>query len=160
MPYLIHSIGAWRPNVHRIERCPAPALVALICLVALAGCNRGHPGIVPVSGQVTIDGKPVTCGQIMVYPEGHRAAIGKLEADGRFTLSCFEIGDGAPMGQHIATVTAVEPLGEHANRWHAPKTYANKATGVWVAIDGPTQDLKVELTWAGEKQQGPFVDKF
>ena len=126
----------------------------------IAGCQKPHPELVPVSGQVTIDGKPLTHGQIVVLPEGHRASSGKLDGEGRFTLTCFDNGDGAPTGTHIATVIAVESMGEHANRWHAPKKYANKTTGVWVVIDGPTKDLKVPLTWANENEKAPFVEKF
>src|SRR5262245_46855356 len=98
--------------------------IAVIGIVVIAGCQKPHPELVPVSGQVTIDGKPVTRGQITVLPEGHRASIGKLDDEGRFTLSCFKAGDGAPTGTHIATVTAVEPVDEHTNRWYAPKKYA------------------------------------
>lgn len=107
-----------------------------------------------------IDGKPVTVGQITVMPDGHRVSFGKLDKDGHFTLTCYEAGDGAPIGQHIATVTAVETINDRSNRWYAPKKYANKATGVWVTIDGPTDDLKVDLTWANSNEKGPFVDKF
>jgi hypothetical protein len=146
--------------MQRLHHLRYAALYGLAWLSFLAGCNGGRPGMVPVSGQVTIDGKPLTLGQIMVYPEGHRASIGKLDEQGRFTLSCFEPGDGVPIGQHIATVTAVESMGEHANRWHAPKKYANKATGVWLTIDGPTDDLQVKISWANENQKGPFVEKF
>jgi hypothetical protein len=128
--------------------------------LALTGCQQQHPELVPVSGHVMIDGKPLTHGQITVHADGHRAAMGKIEGDGRFNLTCFKLGDGAPVGQHIATVTAVESMGEHANRWHAPKKYANKASGVWVNIDGPTEDLKVDLTWANSGQKAPFVENF
>jgi hypothetical protein len=134
--------------------------IAFLGVVFIAGCQKSHPGMVPVSGQVAIDGQPVTHGQITVLPEKHRASIGKLDNQGRFTLSCYSIGDGAPIGTHIATVTAVEPVDEHTNRWHAPKKYANRATGVWVVIDGPTDDLKVSLSWRNEKENGPFVEKF
>jgi hypothetical protein len=136
-----------------------PAVMIAIT-VALTGCQQRHPELVPVSGHVMIDGKPLTHGQITVHADGHRASMGKIDGDGRFNLTCFKLGDGAPVGQHIATVTAVEPMGEHANRWHAPKKYANQATGVWVKIDGPTEDLKVDLTWANSNEKGPFVDKF
>jgi len=107
-----------------------------------------------------IDGKPVETGQISVMPEGRRLSFGKLDKDGRFTLTCYKPGDGAPIGQHIATVTAVETINDRSNRWYAPKKYANKATGVWVTIDGPTDNLKVDLTWANSSEKGPFVDKF
>jgi hypothetical protein len=134
--------------------------IAVIGFVSIAGCQKSHLDLVPVSGQVTIDGKPLTHGQITVMPEGHRASIGKLDDEGRFTLSCFALGDGAPVGTHIATITAVEPIDEHSNRWHAPKKYANKATGVWVVIDAPTNDLKIPLTWAHESEKGPYIERF
>jgi hypothetical protein len=145
----------------RTERRYSQVPLALaIAFIATVGCDSSRPNIVPVSGHVTIDGKPVAVGQITVMPEGHRASIGKIDPEGRFELSCFEAGDGAPIGQHIATVTAVEPINDRSNRWHAPKKYANKATGVWINVDGPTEDLKVELTWAGSNQTGPFVENF
>src|SRR5262245_40831570 len=61
-----------------------PAL-GLICVLALAGCKKSHSDLVPVSGHVMIDGKPVTMGQITIMPDGHRVSFGKLDKDGRFT---------------------------------------------------------------------------
>ena len=133
---------------------------SLACLAASTGCNK-HPGIVPVSGIVTIDGQPVPVGQVAVSPAGQRAAVGKISPDGRFTLSCFELNDGAPTGTHPVTVSAVEQVNEQSNRWHAPKKYANKvSSGLQVTIDGPTDNLEIKLTWEGSDHDGPFVDKF
>jgi hypothetical protein len=127
----------------------------------ILGCGAQHPGIVPVSGTVSIDGQPLTVGQVKVSPQGKRAAVGRIEADGRFRLSTFELHDGAPTGTHPATVAAVEQLTERSNRWHAPKKYANEIQSeLWVTIDGPTDDLRIELTWDGSGSDGPFVDKF
>jgi hypothetical protein len=110
---------------------------------------------------VTIDGKPLTMGEVRILATNHRPAIGRIKADGSFTLSCFELDDGAPTGKHLATVTAVESIDEHSRRWHAPKRYANKIdSDLRVGIDGPTDNLTIELTWAGSKQSGPFVEKF
>ncbi|MCO6043278.1 hypothetical protein NG895_05110 [Aeoliella sp. ICT_H6.2] len=139
------------------------ALVALwlMALSVCLGCGDKHEGIVPVSGTVTIDGQPLTIGQVRILAKDHRAAMGRIQPDGSFTMSCFELSDGAPIGTHLATVSAVESINERSNRWHAPKKYANKVSSdLWVTIDGPTDDLKIELTWADSKQSGPFVDKF
>lgn len=136
-------------------------LFTLFALSALMGCGNKHPGLVPVSGTVTIDGKPVPIGQVKLSPEGHRAAVGRIEKDGRFKLTCFELYDGAPTGTHRATVTAVEQVNEQSNRWHAPMKYANEAmTDLSVTIKGPTDDLKIELTWEGSEHDGPFIDRF
>jgi hypothetical protein len=139
-----------------------PAVCAIgLMLLGLAGCGGSHPGIVPVKGQVTIDGKPVTTGQVYVYAEGQRPATGKIQADGSFQLSSFAFNDGAPTGTHLATVSAVEGVDDHTNRWHAPKKYASETSSeLWVNIDGPTEDLKIELTWNGSGHSAPYVDKF
>src|SRR6476659_5489684 len=134
--------------------------ITVIGFLSIIGCKGAHSELVPVSGHVSIDGKPLAVGQVASYPKGHRASFGKLDSEGHFTLTCYLPGDGVPIGQHIATVTAVQSIDEHSNRWFAPKKYANTATGVWVTIDGPTKDLKVDLTWAGSNQNSPFVDKF
>jgi hypothetical protein len=138
------------------------ALMFSLLLVATPGCGSKHPDIVPVSGTVTIDGKPLTLGAVTVSPQGHRPSTGTIDENGRFILSCFEPGDGVLKGTHLATVAAVEAVSENSNRWHAPKEYANRIkSGLWVTIDGPTDDLKIELTWAKSgKEKAPFVDKF
>jgi hypothetical protein len=130
-----------------------------VVAVSTSGCGS-KSDLVPVSGHVTIDGKPVTVGQIAVFPEGRRQSIGKLDSQGKFSLACRDPRDGAPIGQHIATITAVQGIDEHSQRWHAPRKYADKASGVWVKIDGPTEDLKVELTWAGSNHSAPYIEKF
>ena len=144
--------------MRKVSQVFAIVVVAFTAL-SVSGCNS-HRDLVPVSGHVTIDGKPVTVGQIAVFPEGRRQSIGKLDSEGRFSLACHEAGDGAPTGQHIATITAVQSIDEHTQRWFAPRKYADKANGVWVTIDGPTDDLKVELTWAGTKNSSPYIEKF
>jgi hypothetical protein len=141
---------------------PVPkALVLVAVFGACLGCRAKHPGLVPVSGTVTIDGQPLTMGEVRILATNHRPAIGRIKSDGSFTLSCFDLNDGAPTGKHRATVTAVEAIDEHSRRWHAPMKYASKLdSDLWVTIDGPTDALKIELTWAGSKQSGPFVEKY
>jgi hypothetical protein len=135
----------------------ARLVLLLVVLPAWTGCGHGRPRRVPVSGQVLIDGKPVACGFVQFMPKGARASSGKIGPDGRFTLSCFEEGDGAVEGTHVVTVTAFEEMGPKAQRWHAPKKYADPATsGLTQTIDGPADALKVELTWSGAK---PFVER-
>ena len=131
---------------------------ALTALIVLAGCGDSGPEIVPVSGTVTIDGKPLTYGQIQVLPSGWRPAHGKIEADGRFTLTTTESGDGCVVGTHPVVILSGESLNAESMKWHAPKKYADaKASGLTATVTGPTDDLKLELTWAGGK---PFVEKF
>ncbi len=147
-----------------MSRCHCLQLQATLCCVlalGITGCGEEHPGIVPVSGVVMIDGQPLKAGQVQITPQGHRASVGKIEKDGKFRLSCYELYDGVLVGTHAATVTAVQQVDERSNRWFAPKKYATRATAeLWVTIDGPTDDLQLELTWEGSKHTEPFVDRF
>lgn len=111
-----------------------------------------------MSGIVLIDGAPLTHGFVQVAPAGFRPASGPIGSDGRFTLTTLKEGDGCVVGTHPVAVIATESLGPSGQKWHAPKQYAAQDTsGLKVTIDGPTSDLKIELTWAGGK---PFVEQF
>ncbi|WP_145247767.1 hypothetical protein [Aeoliella mucimassa] len=135
--------------------------VCVAVLFVCVGCQDKHPEIVPVSGKVTIDGQPLTVGQVKILANDRRTAQATIQSDGTFKMSCYELNDGAPVGTHLAIVSAVESIDERSNRWHAPKRYANKISSeLWVTIDGPTDDLEIKLTWDGDKNSGPFVDKF
>jgi hypothetical protein len=125
-------------------------------VVCLPGCGSGQK-IVPVSGIVLIDGQPLTKGSVQVMPTGHRAATGTIGPDGRFTLTTNDDGDGCVTGTHPVRVIGNENVGPSDIRWLAPKKYSSpEESGLKVTIDGPTKDLKIELTWAGGK---PFIEK-
>lgn len=125
------------------------------CLL-VAGCGPSRPDRVPVSGVVVIDGKPVTEGTIQFHPASGRTASGELDKQGRFTLNCFEDGDGCVVGKNTVTVVASESLGSTKIRWLVPKKYMEADTSdISFEINEPTENLKVELTWDGGK---PFVE--
>src|SRR5262245_59599659 len=136
----------------------AKTVFALLLLSAVVGCGDGRPKRVPVSGQVLIDGKPLTHGYIQFAPGDSRASTGGLDADGHFVLTCFEMGDGAVTGKHKVSVMSQEAIGQETIKWHAPKKYANaKTSGLEQEITGPADDVKIELTWGSE--QGQLVEK-
>jgi hypothetical protein len=125
-------------------------------LWATLGCGDGRPGRAPISGQVLIDGKPLTYGFVQFIPDNARLATGKLDEQGRFALTCFEDNDGAVVGINHVTVTAREPIGGTKVRWHAPKKYADKKTsGITQDVSDATDSLVLNLTWDGGK---PFVE--
>ncbi len=140
----------------RARLIAGPALAAV--LVALSGCGDSGPKIVPVSGVVTIDGQPLTYGHIQVIPTGWRPASSRISSDGRFMLTTTVSGDGCAVGTHSVVILAGESLSDVATKWHAPKKYADsKTSNLTVTITGPTEDLKIDLTWGGGK---PFVERF
>lgn len=125
-------------------------------VLSLVGCGDGRPSRVPVSGRVMIDGQPLKYGHIRFMPEEGRPSSGRLNSEGRFTLSCFEKEDGALLGTHRITVTAGEYVSDTKTIWHAPKKYTDPdASGLTQVISGPTDDLVINLSWDGKQ---PFVE--
>jgi hypothetical protein len=105
---------------------PRTATIALGCLLATLGCNRGEP-LGQVSGRVTYQGQPVTEG-IVVFANPtlgvHRAS--KLGADGRYEV--FTNGrPGLPLGSY--QVSVAPPVDELVigpiNTPPKPREYAN-----------------------------------
>ena len=134
-----------------------PTIACLLCLawgfvaVSQFGCSR-RPRLVPVSGQVLIDGKPITAGFIRVVPNNARAAQAQIGPDGRFTLGTFDKNDGCVPGTHQVIVSAFDQSGGGL-RWLAPQKYCDRKTsGLSVEITGPTDSLTIQLTWEGVEQ--------
>jgi hypothetical protein len=139
-----------------MSRLRAASFATALVAVLFVGCDD-RPERVPVSGTVTIDGQPVEHGTVMVVPANMKPAYGTIGPGGKFSLTTFEENDGVVPGTHKVTVTATEPQ-QGGQKWHAPQKYSDLAqTDATVTVDGPTEDLKVELTWAGGK---PFVQSF
>jgi hypothetical protein len=144
----------------RIAR-PFTALAAsglLLLSLFPAGCGDGRPNRVPVSGRVTIDGKPLPAGFIRVCPANQRAATGAIGPDGRFKLTTFNPNDGCVVGKHCVTVAGSEVQGA-ALLWHAPKKYCDMDTSrLEVEITGPTDNVEINLTWDGGKPFKEYLD--
>lgn len=133
-------------------------LVAVLTLPGLVACSDGLPERVPVSGRVTIDGKPLTVGSVRFLPPSGRPAVGEVDAEGRFVLTTFGEDDGCVLGTHQVTVHALEALGGNAQRWNVPKKYATPETsGLTESIGGPRDDVLIELSWNGG---GPVIERF
>lgn len=146
-------------NMQKIVCC-WPVCLLLLGLVLTVGCDDGRPDLVPVSGQVLIDGKPLKFGSIRISPSDARSASGKLDEEGRFTLKTFEDGDGVLLGKHQASVSSGEYVSEPITFWHAPEKYNRSATsGLTVDIEGPTDALVVELSWDGDKPHRTYDGK-
>ena len=85
-------------------------LAGLLIAVAVTGCGKAGPKMAPVSGTVTVDGVPLTAGQVTFVPvdtaekPGNTGfSGGTLDATGKYTI--FTGGEaGAPLGKYKATV--------------------------------------------------------
>ena len=79
--------------------------------VALAGCQ---PTIAPVSGRVTLNGKPLAGATVSFQPRGTRdeprppgtGSVGHTDRDGRYSLRMVEPNRaGAVVGTHVVRVS-------------------------------------------------------
>ena len=129
------------------------ASAALLVATCFTGCSDGRPEIVPVSGQVLIDGEPLTYGFVRFSPGDGRVSMGRLDENGRFRLTCYESGDGAIVGTHRIAILTHEVIGNAKIKWHAPSKYANYATsGLTQEISQPTDSIVINLTWGDEEK--------
>ena len=80
-------------------------------LTTFLGCGPSRPTTAPVSGKVTYQGKPVTEGRIMFYPQHGRPATGTIGADGSYHLTTFKANDGAAPGKYKVTIDATHAVG-------------------------------------------------
>ena len=88
------------------------AIIFLVCL----GCGEAKERLVPVTGKVTVDGKPLSKGTVGFVPDAARGnssehrPLGKIEPDGTYTILTLQRPGAAP-GWYKVTVwaTANEP---------------------------------------------------
>jgi len=138
-------------------------LLSVATLLAAAGCGSGRPTTIPVTGVVTLDGKPIAGASVMFEPEaGGRPATGTTDSSGKFTLKTFEAGDGALPGKHRISVSKSEMTGVQADKEglsgpadpggpkeinYIPKKYANpKTSGLTAEVASGMKPVELTLT--------------
>ena len=110
--------------------------VLVIGLFALAsGCSAEGEKLAPVSGVITVGGRPVPSGTLTFYPEGTKGnatqhqPTGVLGADGRFEVFVPGSKKGAPPGWYKVVVYAVDdPQPGKPNKYFVHKKYTDRAT--------------------------------
>jgi hypothetical protein len=111
------------PSKARVLCCLIP------CALALLGCGRSTGlNTAPVTGAVTLDGKPLTSGFVRFSPaDGGRGATGTIHEDGTYKLKNYTGEDGAPVGKHRVAVVAYQSAGGEESKltYAVPERYAN-----------------------------------
>jgi hypothetical protein len=124
--------------------------VAVATIAMATGCGPSGPRIVPVSGQVMIDGEPLATGIpgfVQIVPSEGRAASGAIDPQtGRFKLTTQKLDDGCIEGTHRVTVSMNQVVGVE-NFSLIPEKYSDlDKTDLQVTVDGPTDSLVIELS--------------
>ncbi len=127
------------------------------CILA-AGCARSdRERVYPVHGQVLLNGKPLPQAIVTFHQQsGADKALpsGQTDAEGRFTLTSFEPGDGAPEGEYAISLVCfrtreIRKGDDDTARNIVPARYANAATSNLTAKivkgDNQLQPLHVKV---------------
>lgn len=98
-------------NDHKSLRALGLSYSFIIGIMGIAGCggNSGVPRF-PVTGSLNVNGAPATGAIIGLHPvdgdfddRGSRPS-GKVKEDGSFTISCYGVSDGAPVGNYNVSI--------------------------------------------------------
>jgi hypothetical protein len=81
-----------------------------LLVVVLAGCGRAGPEVAPVSGRVTLDGRPLESADLMFQVEGKSPGVGRTDQDGRYELMYKRGVAGTPIGSNRVAITVSSEL--------------------------------------------------
>lgn len=146
------------PSIRRFK--VASGTLALLLTPALSGCggsSKPWEVVVPASGQVTFEGKPVAGAQITLYPTSAEVPdtvrpSATTSEDGSFVLGTYGANDGAPAGDYKAGIVwfKVVDTGGGPVRGNnvLPQKYSNpEASGIVVTVNAPeTRVAAISLT--------------
>jgi hypothetical protein len=89
----------------------SPLVGVAVCLAAVLvpGCGGGPAiDVAPVKGKVTVEGQPVTSGQVSFLPESQDIkggmSAGQIDSNGQYTINTAGKA-GAPPGKYKVTIT-------------------------------------------------------
>ena len=136
-------------------------LVLGFAVVLAIGC--GSKKFVPVSGKVTLNGKALAHATVMFQPVGKPGAIeagegsaGKTDEKGEFTLRSSTGQNGAMVGIHRVSISALNPqVDDHDTRpprggWpmadKIPSRYNGKSELTFPVPSGGTNKADFDLT--------------
>jgi len=136
-----------------MARCFVVCSMVLL-LLAQAGCSSPEEAkTYPVSGEVTLDGKPLSGATIMLQPAGRGSlGFGESDASGLFVISTFELGDGAIPGEHNIVVTYSSTDGDEGadpekSSIVVPARYSKpESSGLQVTVEEGLGPLTLNLT--------------
>ncbi len=114
-----------------------PAWTAGLALLLLSGCSGAEP-VGTVSGTVTLDGQPVTAGQVGFISAAGFSAVADIGSDGSFSVV-----EKLPVDSYTVTVSPpalTEAPGEEGT---TAKAAATKVPAGY--FDEGTSDIKVDI---------------
>jgi hypothetical protein len=96
-----------RIHLRTVQWQLAAMIVVAMCM---SGCSsEKRVPVFPVTGKVSFEGRAPAGAQIVLHPvnsveSNNVAPTATVERDGSFAISAYELGDGAPNGDYVATI--------------------------------------------------------
>jgi hypothetical protein len=113
-----------------------------ICFVSLAmsfaGCSKTGSDIAPVTGRITLDGKPLEKADILFQPEGSKPpSSGRTDADGRYQLAYKRGVMGGTLGSNTVRISVSPDV--VANPPNIPARYNTESEMTKEVKSGPNE---------------------
>jgi hypothetical protein len=94
------------------RRFLAAAIAGFLLTATSYGCGEATPqrvAVYPATGSLIVKGQPATGAFVTLHPksggaEGVPAPRATVDKEGKFALTTFNGGDGAPEGEYVVTV--------------------------------------------------------
>jgi hypothetical protein len=137
----------------RFYRCLAGLLLLALLL---PGCGKGGPKVVPVSGRVTMDNKPLANADVTFSPaesgsskSANLESSGRTDEEGRYSLKTNQDRrDGAVIGTHKVRISLIERGTTIVNR--VPKEYNDNTTLTFPVPAEGTKEANFDLKSQGK----------
>lgn len=108
----------------------------LVCALVASGCSRSaEEPVYPARGRVLCGEQPLAEALVVLHPldSSARSLSARTGADGRFVISTYHAGDGAPAGRYAVSIELREAIQEgdeliRNGRHLLPERYANPRT--------------------------------
>jgi hypothetical protein len=132
------------------------SILSISLIMHCVGCSNtaaDRPKLSPVSGSVTYKGKPVEGAVVSFSAKGApRVATGRTNTEGKFQLTTFNTNDGAPLGEHVVTIT--KPRGTTAPPMTVDTGGADYTKAMANAANASTTDTELPLDYSDPAKSG------
>lgn len=120
----------------------------LVSLILTSGCSE-NSGIRPVTGSVTLDGKPCPGLFVLFTPlegESRTSSRGQTDSEGKFTLRYTSQIQGAQVGKHLVQISPNPEPEPGVPKVKIPPRY-NRASKLNAVVDNAGEnDFQFDLT--------------
>ena len=122
------------------------AMVLVAAFVCFAGCGPKPQPTSTISGKVTCNGKPVTCGSVTFYDAAKGAgADAPISADGSFSVAKVPLGD-YQVGVMPPQLGPDAPVTPEVKNFPVPVKFRDGMTsGLTCKVDKEKVDLPIDI---------------